>query len=194
MTAIDEANRNNDYITVKDNLIEGGYISMRIGGTSVVRLPKEVGAVIEGNTIRNGGTKSIYVMDELGAKIRNNTVIIDADAETKISVGIFDMQLRDEYDEPFEVTGNIFNVAPKTYAPVFNLRQVEASAAAPMLIANNVVNLTSLNASYSSFKLAGAKIKNVNIAHNTFRMTGTNGGAAFWLSSKLDAGYGNITS
>lgn len=192
MTAIDEANRNNDYITVKDNLIEGGYISMRIGGTGYVRLPKEVGAVIEGNTIRNGGTKSIYVMDELGAKIRNNTVIIDADAETKISVGIFDMQLRDEYDEPFEVTGNIFNVAPKTYAPVFNLRQVEASAAAPMLIANNVVNLTSLNASYSSFKLAAAKIKNVNIAHNTFRMTGTNGGAAFWLSSKLDAGYGNI--
>lgn len=192
MTAIDEANRNNDYITVKDNLIEGGYISMRIGGTGFVRLPKEVGAVIEGNTIRNGGTKSIYVMDELGAKIRNNTVIIDADAETKISVGIFDMQLRDEYDEPFEVTGNIFNVAPKTYAPVFNLRQVEASAAAPMLIANNVVNLTSLNASYSSFKLAAAKIKNVNIAHNTFRMTGDNGGAAFWLSSKLDAGYGNI--
>ena len=192
MTAIDEANCNNDYITIKDNLIEGGYIGMRVGGTGYVRLPKEVGAVIEGNTLRNNGTKSIYVTDELGAKIRNNTIVIDADAETKISVGILDMQLRDEYSEPFEITGNIFNVAPKTYAAVFNLRQVEATASAPMLIANNVINLTSLNASYSPFKLAGAKVKNLNIAHNTIRMTGTNGGAAFWLNSKLDAGYDNI--
>ena len=192
MTAIDEANRNNDYITIKDNLIEGGYIGMRIGGTGFVRLPKEVGAIIEGNTLRNNGTKSIYVMDELGAKIRNNTVVIDADAETKISVGILDMQLRDEFNEPLEITGNIFNVAPKTYAAVFNIRQVEATADAPMLIANNVINLASLNASYSPFKLAGAKIRNLNIAHNTIRMTGTNGGAAFWASSKLDAGYDNI--
>lgn len=192
MTAIDEANRNNDYITIKDNLIEGGYIGMRIGGTGFVRLPKEVGAIIEGNTLRNNGTKSIYVTDELGAKIRNNTVVIDADAETKISVGILDMQLRDEFNEPLEITGNVFNVAPKTYAAVFNIRQVEASANAPMLIANNVINLASLSSSYSPFKLAGAKIRNLNIAHNTIRMTGTNGGAAFWASSKLDAGYDNI--
>ena len=32
----------------------------------------------------------------------------------------------------------------------------------------------------------------MNIAHNTIRMTGTNGGAAFWAASKLDDGYGNI--
>ena len=192
MTPIDEANRNNDFITVRNNLIEGGYIGVRIGGTGYVRLPKEVGAVVEGNTFKNNGTKAIYVMDELGAKIRNNTVSIDADAETKISVGILDIQLRDEYNEPFEITGNIFNVAPKTYCPVINLRQVEATAAAPMLVANNVINIASLNASYSGIKLNGTKVKNLNIAHNTIRMTGTNGGAAFWASSKLDAGYDNI--
>lgn len=192
MTPIDEANRNNDFITVRNNLIEGGYIGVRIGGTGYVRLPKEVGAVVEGNTFKNNGTKAIYVMDELGAKIRNNTVSIDANAETKISVGILDIQLRDEYSEPFEITSNIFNVAPKTYCPVINLRQVEATAAAPMLVANNVINIASLNASYSGIKLNGTKVKNLNIAHNTIRMTGTNGGAAFWASSKLDAGYDNI--
>ena len=192
MTPIDEANRNNDFITVRNNLIEGGYIGIRLGGTSYVRLPKQVGGVVEGNTFKNNGTKSIYVMEDLGAKIRNNTVIVEANAETKISVGIFDMQLSNEHTESTEITGNIFNVAPKTYAPAINLRQIEGTANAPVIIANNVINMASLNASYSGLKFASAKSKHVTIAHNTIRMTGTNGGAAFWVSSKLDAGYGNI--
>ena len=191
-TIIDEENKNNDYLTVKNCLLEGGKMGVSMGGTSYVRLPKEVGGVIEGNTFKNNGTKAIYVMDELGVKIRNNTVIIDADAETKISVGILDMQLRDEYAEATEITGNIFNVAPKTYAAVMNLRQLEGTADAPVIIANNVINLASLSSSYAAFKFNGANIKNVNVANNTIRMTGTNGGAAFWASSALAAGYGNV--
>lgn len=191
-TIIDEENKNNDYLTVKNCLLEGGKMGVSMGGTSYVSLPKEVGGVIEGNTFKNNGSKAIYVMDELGVKIRNNTVIIDADAETKISVGILDMQLRDEYAEATEITGNIFNVAPKTYAAVMNLRQLEGTADAPVIIANNVINLASLNASYAAFKFNGANIKNVNVANNTIRMTGTNGGAAFWASSTLADGYGNV--
>ena len=191
-TIIDEENRNNDYLTVKNCLLEGGKMGVSMGGTSYVALPKEVGGVIEGNTFKNNGQKAIYVMDELGVKIRNNTVNIGADAETKISVGILDMQLRDEYDEGTEITGNIFNVAPKTYCAVMNLRQLEGKADAPVLIANNVINLASLSASYSAFKFNGAKVKNVNVAYNTIRMTGANGGAAFWASSTLGDGYGNV--
>ena len=191
-TIIDEENKNNDYLTVKNCLLEGGKFGVSMGGTNYVALPKEVGGIIEGNVFKNNGQKAIYVMDELGVKIRNNTITIDADAENKISVGILDMQLRDEYSEPTEITGNVFNVAPKTYCAVMNLRQMEGTADAPVLIANNVINLTSLNASYSPFKFNGSKVKNVNVAHNTIRMTGSNGGAAFWASSKLDDGYGNI--
>ena len=191
-TIIDEENKNNDYLTVHGCLLEGGKMGVSMGGTTYVALPKEVGGVIEGNTFKNNGTKSIYVMDELGVKIRNNVITIDADAETKSSVGILDMQLRDEYAEATEITGNTFNVAPKAYCAVMNLRQLEGTADAPVLIANNVINLASLNASYSPFKFNGSKIKHVNVANNTIRMTGTNGGAAFWASSKLDEGYGNI--
>ncbi len=191
-TIIDEENKNNDYLTVRNCLLEGGKMGVSMGGTSYVRLPKEVGGIIEGNTFKNNGTKAIYVMDELGVKIKNNTVIIDADAETKISVGILDMQLRDEYAEATEITGNTFNVAPKAYCAVMNLRQLEGTANAPVLIANNVINLVSLSASYSAFKFNGANVKNVNVANNTFRMTGTNGGAAFWASSTLAEGYGNV--
>lgn len=191
-TIIDEENKNNDYLTVKNCLLEGGKMGVSMGGTSYVALPKEVGGVIEGNTFKNNGGKAIYVMDELGVKIKNNTVIIEAGVETKISVGVLDMQLRDEYAEATEITGNIFNVAPTTYAAVMNLRQLEGTTDAPVIIANNVINLVSLNASYSAFKFNGAKIKNVNVANNTIRMTGENGGAAFWASSALADGYGNV--
>ena len=191
-TIIDEENKNNDYLTVKNCLLEGGKMGVSMGGTNYVALPKEVGGIIEGNTFKNNGQKAIYVMDELGVKIRNNIITIDADAETKISVGILDMQLRDEYSEATEITGNTFNVAPKTYCAVMNLRQLEGSADAPVLIANNVINLTSLSTSYSAFKFNGSKVKNTNVVYNTIRMKGDAGGAAFWASSKLDDGYGNI--
>ena len=191
-TIIDEENKNNDYLTVKNSLLEGGKMGVSMGGTSYVALPKEVGGVIEGNVFKNNGSKSIYVMDELGVKIKNNTVIVEASAETKISVGILDMQLRDEYSEATEITGNTFNVAPTAYCAVMNLRQLEGTADAPVLIANNVINLTSMSASYATFKFNSNKVKNVNVANNTIRMKGANGGAAFWASSALAEGYGNV--
>lgn len=191
-TIIDEENKNNDYLTVSNCLLEGGKMGVSMGGTTYVALPKEVGGVIESNTFKNNGTKAIYVMDELGVKIKNNTITIESTADTKISVGILDMQLRDEYAEATEISGNIFNVAPKSYCAVMNLRQLEGTSEAPVLIANNVINLTSLNASYAAFKFNGAKVKYVNVANNTIRMSGENGGAAFWASSTLADGYGNI--
>lgn len=191
-TIVNEANMNNDYLTVRGCLLEGGRIGVYMGGTSYVALPKEVGGVIEGNTFKNNGTKSIYVMDELGAKIRNNTVVIDAEANTKISVGVLDIQLRDAYDEATEIVGNTFNVAPKTYGAVMYLRQMEGQTESPVIVANNVVNLTSLNESYNAFQFSSTKVKNVYVANNTIRMTGTTGGAAFCVSNKLEEGYGNV--
>ena len=47
---IDEENKNNDYLTVKNCLLEGGKYGVYMGGTSTVALPKEIGGVIEGNT------------------------------------------------------------------------------------------------------------------------------------------------
>lgn len=187
----DVENKNNDYLTVKNCLLEGGYIGVSMGGTGYVALPKEVGGIIENNIFRNNGTKSIYVMDELGAKIRNNSVYLDMSVEMEnSSAGILDVQLRDQYDEPLEITGNTFILAPYKYCPAISLRQVEASENAPAIVANNVVNMASLNASYSAFKFNGSKIKNISIVNNTFRMTGTNGGPVFWASSKFDEGYG----
>ena len=190
-TIIDEENKNNDYLTVKNCILEGGKYGAYIGGTSTVALPKEVGAVIEGNTFKNNGRFMLYSYDELGAKIRNNTFIID-NSEVKISNGVIDINVRDEHAEATEITGNIFNLASANTVIAIYVRQMEATEAAPAIIANNVINLASANASCSTFKLSGAKMKYVNIANNTFRMTGANGGATFWVSSALSDGYGNV--
>lgn len=190
--ARDVDNCNNDYLTVKNSLLEGGWMGVNIGGTGNVLLTKEVGGVIEGNTFKNQRSKAIQALDELGLKVRNNNIIIDGSVEfTNSSVGILDLQIRDEHDEALEITGNTFNVNASYYCPVINIRQLEATENAPAIIANNVMNQASLNASYSGIKFGG-KVKNVNVAYNTIRLTGENGGAAFWASAKLEEGYGNI--
>ena len=109
-----------------------------------------------------------------------------------LSNGVIDINVRDEYAEATEITGNIFNLASASTLAAIYVRQMEGTATAPAIIANNVVNLASANASCTPFKFSGAKQKYVNIANNTFRMTGTNGGAAFWASSVLETGYGNV--
>ena len=190
-TIIDEENKNNDYLTVKNCLLEGGKYGVYMGGTSTVALPKEVGGIIEGNTFKNNGRFMLYSYDELGAKIRNNTFIID-NADVKMSNGVIDINVRDEYAETTEITGNIFNLNSSNTLAAIYVRQMEATTDAPAIIANNVVNLASANASCSALKFSGGKIKNTNIAHNTLRMTGTNGGATFWPSSALSDGYGNV--
>ena len=190
--ARDVDNCNNDYLTVKNSLLEGGWMGVNMGGTGNVSLPKEVGGVIESNTFKNQRSKAIQALDELGLKVRNNNIIIDGSVEfTNSSVGILDLQIRDEHDEALEITGNTFNVNASYYCPVINIRQLEATENAPAIIANNVMNQASLNASYSGIKFGG-KVKNVNVAYNTIRLTGENGGAAFWASAKLEEGYGNI--
>ena len=190
-TIIDEENRNNDHLTIRNSLLEGGKYGAYIGGTSSVALPKEVGGVIDGNTFKNNGRFMLYSYDELGVKIRNNTFIIDND-EVKLSNGVIDINVRDEHLEATEITGNIFNLNSANTVTAFYIRQMEGTATAPAIIANNVVNLVSANASCCPFKFNGNKMKYVNVANNTFRMTGTNGGAAFWASSALANGYGNI--
>lgn len=182
MYSKDVANQNNDYMTIRNCLLEGGYIGVRMGGTGYVRLPKEVGGVVEHNIIRNQGSKAIYVMDELGAKIRHN--VIENNATTKTGFQGMDFQLRDEYKESLAIEGNVFNMDTRAYSIAINPRQLLGTAEAPVLIINNEINVKGLNASYCAIKAEGAG-KHVNYANNTIRQTGT-AGAAMWFSGVQD--------
>lgn len=163
------ANHNNDYLTVKNSLLEGGYIGVRMGGTGNVNppLPKEVGGVIENCILRNQGTKAIYCMDELGAKLRGNR--IENNATSKDFYG-FDGQLRDDYDESMEISGNVFNLSIDK-AEAISLRQMKGTANAPVIVANNEINISTNSNSAFGIKI-GSPSSYLNIAHNTVRLTG----------------------
>ena len=176
--AKNEAYQNNDYLTVRNCLLEGGYIGVRMGGTGTVVLPKEVGGVIENNVIRNQGTKAIYCMDELGAKIRNNR--IENDQTTKEFYG-FDGQLRDDYGESFEIVGNKFNFNLTTACDPISMRTMKGTAEAPVIVANNEVVVCSDNDGSFGIKLGSAS-SNVNIVYNTVNINGNAKSAAMYIN------------
>ena len=175
-----EAYKNNDYLTVRNCLLEGGYIGIRMGGTGTVALPKEVGGVIENNIIRNQGTKAIYCMDELGAKIRGNR--IENDQTTKEFYG-FDGQLRDEYSESFEIVGNKFNFNLASSCDPISMRAMKGAAEAPVIVANNEIVVCSDNSGSFGIKLGNAS-SNVNIVYNTVNMNGNAKSAAMYVNDK----------
>ena len=192
--AQDVANCNNDYLTVSNSLLEGGYIGVNMGGTSYVALPKEVGCIIEGNTFKNQGSKAIYCFDEVGVKVRNNTVILTSDAESGVTMGALDFTLRVASDMQSEITGNIFNLAPSKYTAAMYLREMQGTADKPVIITNNVINVTSLNASYGGVKFSDKTVNNVNFANNTIRLSGENTGAALWLIKALTGENINVVN
>ena len=178
--AKNEAYKNNDYLTVRNCLLEGGYIGVRMGGTGHVVLPKEVGGVIENNIMRNQGTKAIYCMDELGAKIRGNR--IENDQTTKEFYG-FDGQLRDEYSESFEIVGNKFNFNLASSCDPISMREMKGTAEAPVIVANNEIVVCSDNSNSFGIKIGSAS-SNVNIVYNTVNMNGNAKSAAMYVNDK----------
>lgn len=183
--AKNEAYKNNDYLTVRNCLLEGGYIGVRMGGTGHVVLPKEVGGIIENNIIRNQGTKAIYCMDELGAKIRGNR--IENDQTTKEFYG-FDGQLRDEYNESLEIVGNKFNFNLSSSCYPISMREMKGTAEAPVIVANNEIVVCSDNSKSFGIKLGSAS-QNMNIVYNTVNMNGNAKSTALLLNN---AGIENI--
>lgn len=177
--AKDEANMNNDYLTVRNCLLEGGYIGVRMGGTTYVKLPKEVGGVIENCTLRNQGSKAIYCMDELGAKIRNNRIYNDS---TTTSFLGFDGQLKDTYEESMEIVGNVFYLNTLKDAVALSPRQMKGTATAPVIIANNEVTVLGQNASSAAFKTA-YESSNVYVVNNTMRMKSIKGATVFYINN-----------
>ena len=186
--AKNEAYQNNDYLTVKNCLLEGGYIGVRMGGTGTVVLPKEVGGVIENNVIRNQGTKAIYCMDELGAKIRYNR--IENDQTTKEFYG-FDGQLRDDYGESFEIVGNKFNFNLSSSCDPISMRTMKGTAEAPVIVANNEIIVSSDNDGSFGIKLGSAS-SNVNIAYNTVNINGNAAKSAAMYVNDLNLENVNI--
>lgn len=179
MYSKDVANSNNDYFTLSNSLIEGGYYNAKIGGTGYTSLPKEVGAVIEGNTFRNAGIKSLYINGEDSVQVLNNIITNDV-AETNEFCGI-DIQA-----EGGSIEGNSIRLNTKTYGSAIYVRLFDGTAEKPAVIANNEITVNSQdneNGTSAGINLNKAA-KHILIAYNTVRVTSPASSAALILNHK----------
>ena len=182
--AANVANKNNDYLTVTNCLLEGGYIGIRMGGTGYVVLPKERGGVIENNTFVDQGSKGIYVMEESGVKVIHNTI---RSQKTGSNFRGIDFQVRDTYDESAVIEGNHIYLGSTGETTGIHIRLVNGTAACPVNVFNNEVVVNGIsNADYTM--VVNSSSSYLRIAHNTLIARGTNSGAIFFLNDKMGAG------
>lgn len=184
-------NNNNDYLTIKNNIIEGGYIGISMGGTSYLALPKEVGGVIENNIIRGWGSKGIYVMEELGAKVNGNKVY-NVEYTASSALGL-DMQVGEDNTLPVEIKNNTFYIAASNTASAMSFRKLIGTAENPVDVSYNEIRVVSKYSANFGVKFSNGNVKNVNFDHNSIRVTNapspvSDGATGLWFSSTLTDG------
>lgn len=191
--ALSEENKNNDYWTVRNSLLEGGHIGVRISGTNQVNppLPLQRGALIENNTIRNNGTKAIYAAaGEIDMVIRGN--VIEYTGTAYPYRDFKGMDLRNTVNPLIE--NNSIYISSNCPNGI-SISSITTTEDKPCRIINNEVAVenttTSTSSSYYPFgiKISGAA-QNTDIAHNTILVSAkegitTPGGVALYLNDAL---------
>ncbi|MDY5075967.1 MAG: hypothetical protein SPE88_04200 [Paludibacteraceae bacterium] len=156
-------NQNNDYFTLTDCLLEGGYIGLYLGGTSYVSYTPETGAVVCRNTFRNQGNQSLYVPSESNITIQGNSFYNDT--TTKADFKAMDLKLYDGGD----ISANYIYLALTNYAEAIYLRNVENTAPTPTRLYNNAVCIEGSRSTSTSYGLSLTKVaKYLDVANNTF--------------------------
>ena len=175
------ANKNNDYLTVKDCLLEGGYMGVRMGGTGYVVLPKERGGIVEDNTFVGQGSKAIYVMEESGVKVRCNTIRA---TQTGNGYRGIDFQVRDTYDDCAVIEGNHLYLQSNADLTAIHIRLVNGTVENPVQVFNNEVTVNS-NTTTSYGMVVNSSCSHLHIAHNTVVVNGSKSGATFWMNDLM---------
>jgi parallel beta-helix repeat protein len=173
---------NNDYITLENNTITGGYIGLYLGGTSYIALTKERGAVIRNNTLINQASKGIYIFDEENTLIENNTVISEISGKTNYNgIDVFRNKAN------LIIRNNRISISHLYYSIGIYLRNETSGSSIeqPALVYNNVVNISnSPNASTYGINVVG-DCYNIASYYNTINIKGT-GGYAFGITDSYE--------
>ena len=162
-------NTNNDYLTVSNSLIEGGYYGVYLTGPSSVSIPQEVGAQIVGNTIQGqGGGGAVYVANAKQVRIDGNR--ISSTATTKTGTRAIDVS---RIESSHICNNYIYSKLDVNYDGLY-IRQLVAEEDSPIYVYNNVIDHNNTSGSYSYAINITNNTKNLVIANNTIRTTGTN--------------------
>lgn len=183
MYARSEANRNNDYFTLENCLLEGGYNGIRFGGTYSVELPKEQGGRVIGNTFLDQGSIAVYAMKEVDGLIEGNT--IGNDRTDKSGYKAIDAVMM----EGMTIRNNVIRLATGNIAYGLYLRARDNISDSPARIYNNEINFMSTTGASYGIHCTDQLIY-TEIVHNTIRMSGTSqapSSAVFYSENKAPA-------
>lgn len=160
---------NNDFFTLENNLIEGGYNGLGAYGTSI-NLTKPRGTHLFNNTFRNQGAKGMYVSSPGETDMVINGNLIYNNRTTKTDFNAIDITAC----EGLVISNNIMTLATKNYATGIYLRQAVGTADKQGHVFNNEINLTCAGtpASYG-INLTGIS-SYLNLVNNTVRVSGGN--------------------
>lgn len=180
--AIDKENCNNDYFTLSNCLLEGGYRGAIIGGTSNVALTHQTGCVVEGNTFRDNAASALSAYSgDNNITIRGNVI---ENTTTTLSRGFngFDLQFGDNCI----VEGNTMHIDLGVEAIGIYVRKGASTADKRSRIVNNEVSVKSSDYTSAAIKINGIT-PNVDIAYNTAVVAGHENNVACYLNDAMEA-------
>ncbi len=178
--AKDVENGNNDYFTLSNSLLEGGYRGATVGGTSYVALTKQVGTVVEGNTFRDNAASAISAysgdndMTIRGNVIENNT--------TTLSRGFTGLDL--QFGNNWSVAGNSIHLDLGVEATGIYVRKIASDADHRSRIVNNEVSVTSSKTTSSALKINGTS-SYTDIVYNTLVIGGATANVGCFLNDQM---------
>lgn len=186
--AKNEEGKNCDYLTVSNSEFYGGYIALRIGGTSYVRLTHQKGAKIINNTISEAGSKGVYLDNENDALIDGN--IITQSTTTRTSYWGMDlMRVRGN----MVIRNNKITNTHSYYSGGIDLRTTcYGTEKQPILVYNNSISITASPSASTVGLQITADNKNIHAYHNTVRIGGTNGYCYYTARVGSEEAYTNI--
>lgn len=164
---------NNDYLTLENNLIEGGYNGLGMYGGSVL-LSKPKGTRILNNTFRNQGAKGIYFSSPGEVDLLVSGNVIDNSQTTKTDFNAMDITVC----EGFILSGNIITLATKNYATGIYLRKAAGVIDKPGRIFNNEVTIACAGSSASYGINLTSTSTYLELTNNSVRISGSSANSA----------------
>ena len=187
---------NNDYLTLRNSHLVGGYDAVNILGLGTTALPAQRGIILEGNTFENQGHKAIYLNCIADIAVRSNHILGSGDVNYQyqgmdISLG-----------EGVEIIGNrvlIKDISGRNPSALgISLRRTSEHAQLirkPSLLASNEVIIeTSAKLSEAhAFSFTDEGLSDIKLLHNSALISGKHTGSKTASLSFTSKGTGKIT-
>ena len=187
---------NNDYLTIRNSHLVGGYDAINILGLGTTALPAQRGITLEGNTFENQGHKAIYLNCVADISVRSNHILGSGDVNYQyqgmdISLG-----------EGVEIIGNrvlIKDISGRNPSALgISLRRTSEHAQLirkPSLLASNEVIIeTSAKLSEAhAFSFTDEGLSDIKLLHNSALISGKHTGSKTASLSFSSKGTGKIT-